>query len=216
MTSQDDAPQAPSRSGAVSTRRAGRSPTRRAVVPAGLVAVVVAGLAGGFVAGIPQRQGVTVVHGPPDCPAAPSPVPVRREGLDLRIVPVLPLPIGPVGATVCDYTGPAPVTSTGPAPVTTSLPVRGMVLDPARTAQLAGRLDSGGSDAPTGRPGTCPPDDGARVVITFRYAQDPPVQVTVRRSGCRTASNGVRTQLPRPDVLTLIDRLFAGGELREE
>jgi hypothetical protein len=57
----------------------------------------------------------------------------------------------------------------------------------------------------------CQGDDVSVVVVTFRYVSGPPVQVTVQRSGCRTASNGVRVEATRDDVLTRLDRLVATG-----
>jgi hypothetical protein len=207
MTSEDGAAAGPCAPDGTVARRAEASParrfgaprTRRAMVVSGLAVLAGLGVGGWFAVGGPDRQGVTEVSGPPDCPATVPPLPTPRRGLDLRIVPVLPLPIGPVGATLCHYPGPASGSVSGP--------VRGAVLDAARTSQVAGWLDSGRSQVPAGQVRSCPVDDGSAVVITFRYAEGPPAQVTVHRSGCRTASNGVRTELPRSDVLTLIDRM---------
>lgn len=172
-------------------------PTRRGLPPVAVAVVTVAvagsGLAGWFAGAGPDRQGVTGVSGPPGCPAAVPGLPPRRDGLDLRLVPVLPLPVGPVTATVCRYPGGSVVV--------------GVELDAARTAEVAGWFDTGGVPVPADRVLRCPGDDVPVVVVTFRYASGPPVQVTVQRSGCRTVSNGVRVEATRDDVLTRLDRL---------
>jgi hypothetical protein len=209
MTSEDGAsagPPAPDgtvprRAEAWSARRFGVPRTRRAMVASGLAVLAGLGVGGWFAVGGPDRQGVRDVSGPPDCPATVPPLPAPRRGLDVRIVPVLPLPIGPVGATLCDYPGSGSGSGSG------SASVHGAVLDAARTSQVAGWLDSGRYEVAASPAPRCPADDGSAVVITFRYADGPPAQVTVHRSGCRSVSNGVRTEMPRSDVLTLIDAL---------
>jgi hypothetical protein len=169
------------------------------------VAVVGAGLGVWLATGGARRQGVTRVAGPPDCPSVVVPPP-RRAGLDLRIVPVLPLPVGPVGATVCHYPGRQDRLGAAGAAGAAGL-VRGAILDAVRTAEVAGWLDSGRAEVEAGAASTCLVGDGPRVLITFRYADGPPVLVTVHRTGCRAVSNGLRTELPRSDVLKLIDGL---------
>ena len=219
MTSEDGAsagPPAPDgtaarRAEAWSARRFGAPRTRRAMLASGLAVLAGLGVGVWLAVGGPDRQGVRVVSGPPDCPATVPPLPAPRRGLDVRIVPVLPLPIGPVGATLCHYPGAASGSVSGSASGSASssgaVPVRGAVLDASRTSQVAGWLDSGRYEVPASPAQDCPADDGSAVVITFRYADGPPAQVTVHRSGCRTVSNGVRTEMPRSDVLTLIDAM---------
>lgn len=186
----------------------GRRRVRRSLVATGLAVMMVAGLGGWLASGAAQRQGITRVTGPPDCPLAVVAPPPRRAGLDLRIVPVLPLPVGPVRATVCHYSGGLDRSEkNGPVASGSGSLGHGAVLDAVRTAEVAGWLDSGRAEVAAGQILNCPAGDGSLVLITFRYADGPPVQVTVRRTGCRAVSNGVRTELPRTDVLTLIDGL---------
>jgi len=42
--------------------------------------------------------------------------------------------------------------------------------------------------------GSCPMDEGARLYAIFHYANEPPVPIEVKLSGCRFASNG-RSQM---------------------
>jgi hypothetical protein len=172
----------------------------RRVLGVAVVVAVAVGLIGWLAIGGADRQGVRQVAGPPDCPADPGPLPPQRDGLDRHLVPVLPLPIGPVGATVCRY--PALADRAGDA-------VGGAVLDASRTAEVAGRLDDGGVLVPPGGGGDCPADDGSALMVTFRYAQGPQVRVTVHPSGCRRITNGVRTQEGRPDLVSELDALIS-------
>lgn len=161
----------------------------------GMVAALA--VAGGvwWFGGGPQRQGITPVAGGPDCPMPVAQQPPPRDGLADHLVPIMArFPVGPERATVCRYPG----MNSRSAGV-----IRGAALDAARTAEVAGWLNSG--PAPTADPDTCTgQDDGSRIVLTFGYPQGPPVQVVIRTSGCPATSNGVRHEVTPREVVTRI------------
>lgn len=203
MTSDDDAPPVPGdaptrpRAGWVA-RRTGVLATRRTVT-IGIVAVLAIGAAGAWwLAGGPDRQGVARVSGEPDCPGFVAPTPQQRDGLAENLVPIMPeFPVGPDGATVCRYPG---------MNSRTDGVIHGAILDAARTAEVAGWLDT--ERDPAQSPDAClGQDDGSRIVLTFRYPQGPPVQVTIRTSGCPATTNGVRREVTPHDVVARIERL---------
>jgi hypothetical protein len=133
---------------------------------------------------------------------------VPRDGLDRHLVPVLPLPVGPIGATLCRYPPvPASDRKAGSA-ASAGRAIEGVVLDAARTAEVAGWLDVGGVVVPPGTVQHCPVDDGSALVLTFRYATGPRAQVIVHTAGCRTITNGVRTEAARPAVSARLDDLI--------
>lgn len=175
-------------------------PTRTRIVAAAALVGVGGGLATWGVVDRASRQGITRVATADDCPPVAGPLPPPRDGLDQHLVPVLPVPVGPIRAVICRYPVPGPV---GPA-------ATGAVLDATRTAEVAGWLDDASVLAP---PGTtdCPESGGPTLVMTFRYADGPPVQVTARSDGCRRATNGVRLEIARAEVVARIDRLIPSG-----
>jgi hypothetical protein len=202
MTSGDDAPpmsgdSSTRREDGWSARRIGGSATRRTMV-IGIVAVLAIGTGAWWLAGGPDRQGVTRMSGAPDCPALVPQAPLQRDGLADNLVPIMPkFPVGPVGATVCRYPG---------MNSRTDGVVHGAELDEARTAEVAGWLDT--EHDPARSPDAClGQDDGSRLVLTFRYPQGPPVRVTIRTSGCPASTNGVRREVTRHDVVARIERL---------
>jgi len=165
-------------------------------VPLLLVAVPVAAVAGWSLAGPPA--GATAIT-PGGCPASyPSALPpVGQVSGNDRLVPV-----GPVSVRLCAFPP--------------SGPVRSRVLDPARTAALAGLLDTPAAE--TDDPGArarCAPA-ASRVLLVFRYKQaDPPAAVlpellvAVDGGPCGLVATSARVETGRTDVVTEVSRLLA-------
>ena len=140
-----------------------------------------------------------------DC-AAGAPVgapgePARTDAAD-HLVPVLPVPVGPVGATLCRYSGPQGGLEAG------------LRLDATRTAEVAGWLDA--LPAAPGESPTCPGDasdpavdtaTGPVDLVTFGYREGAEVTVAVRHGPCVAASNGVLTATDGPALTARFDEL---------
>jgi hypothetical protein len=126
----------------------------------------------------------------PTAPTLPLPAPAREDAAE-HLVPVLPVPVGPVRATLCRYT----TDSTGDP--------LGLTLDATRTAEVAGWLDV----LPAGRetvPGCATEDVGTVDVVTFGYPEGADASVVIWQGSCVIASNGTLTAT---GDTALVDRL---------
>ncbi len=151
----------------------------------------------------PRARGVHATSSCPSQPAADamgagSGAGPPRAGSRERMVPVLPVPVGPVRTTVCRY-APAGGATTGALRLVASAR-----LDAARTAEAAGWLDTAVSAVPAR---VCPAGTAAVDVLTFGYPQGPDVVVTIRRLGCGTVSNGVLERRPGRALIRALDGL---------
>ena len=181
-----------------SSRRVLRRPARWALVA---LVVVGAGAAGWQVAGAPPDGAGTV---PPSCPAALAADRLAggRGGVADRIVPVpLPQPRGPVAVRICAYPASRPGTA----------PARQVALDPPRTAELAGVLDTPPSAAvaATARPADCPAGDGPVTLLLFRYTTGEPLVAEVEGGPCALVSTSARVERGRADVVDLVARALS-------
>lgn len=166
-------------------------------VGAVLLAAGAAGAAGWWWAGPPADGGGTV---PPDCPTtlASSVLATGRGGVSDRLVPVpLPQPRGPVAVRLCRY------------PTTGAALLSGAVLDPPRTAELAGVMNTPGPGAVTvtARPPDCAAD-GPVTLLLFRYTQGDPLVAEVGGGGCALVTTSARIERGRSDVVRLVDAAF--------
>jgi hypothetical protein len=160
-----------------------------------------AGVTGWLVAGPPADGAGTV---PPPCPASlpADPLALGRGGVADRLVPVpLPQPRGPVAVRICSY----------PAGAAGTAPYRSAVLDPPRTAELAGVLNDSGpgvaTTAVTGRPRPpgCP-SGGPVILLLFRYTQGEPLVAMVDGGLCALVSTSARAEAGRVDVTQILAR----------
>ena len=187
---------------------------RRLGVLAGVA--IAAGLGWWWLAGGPAHQGYSVAP-PAACAATSSAIPFpapARPGLDRFVLPVGPVPVAPVRATVCRYAAGGRLAGA-------------LELDPARTAVLAAAVAEPLTGWPddallakhppaltdaqldAARPPGCSPD-GSAVVLTFAYPQGPPVVVRVREGPCADLTNGtisLRTPPAVADSLAALPRL---------
>ncbi len=171
---------------------------RRAGGTAAVGALLVATTAWWMSGAGPAARGVAP---DPACPGALSaavqaPLP-PRAGLADHLVPVGPLPIGPVRASVCRYG-----VAKGERPPAL---VAGARLDAARTAEAAGWLDSVpvAPSVAAGCTGDAPLD-----VLTFGYADGPDVRVVLHHGGCPDVTNGVLVLPPTADLVSRLDELI--------
>ena len=166
--------------------------SRVARVVAPVSAVVLAGAAGWVLAGAPADGAGTV---PPACPPAlvgpavlAAPAPGDRSGVPDRLVPVpLPQPRGPVSVRLCAYAADG-------APLG-----RQATLDPPRTGELAGVMNTPGAGAVavTARPAGCA--GGPVTLLLFRYTQGEPL-VARLDGACDLVSTSARAERGRADV----------------
>ncbi|HEY6796627.1 MAG TPA: hypothetical protein VI248_18290 [Kineosporiaceae bacterium] len=160
------------------------------------LAAGVAGTAGWVIAGSPQDGAGTV---PPACPATlpATPLAAGRGGVGDRLVPVpLPQPRGPVAVRICGY----------PAAAAGARLHRSAVLDPPRTAELAGIMNTPARSEEVpggGRPVDCP-DAGPVTLLLFRYTQGPPLVAEVDAGSCGLVSTSARTERGRADVVQIV------------
>ena len=175
-----------------------------------------AGLAWWWLDGGPARQGYSVAA-PDACPPTSAstifPVPAR-DRLDRFVLPVGPVPVAPLTATVCRYAAGGRLAGA-------------LALDPGRTASLAAAVatpvtgwpdDALAAKRPpaltdaqldAAKPPGCSPD-GSAVVLTFAYPHGPPVVVRVREGPCADLTNGtiiLRTPPVVADALAALPRL---------
>jgi len=171
-------------------------------------ALVVAGsaLIGWRVAGAPPDGAGTV---PPSCPVALAAdrLTTGRGGVADRLVPVpLPQPRGPVAVRICVYPSGRPGVA----------PVRQVTLDPPRTAELAGVLNTppsppslptspAAATAAAARPADCPPG-GPVTLLLFRYTQGKPLVAELDAGACALVSTSARVERGRTDVVDLVAR----------
>jgi hypothetical protein len=123
-------------------------------------------------------------------PTVPLPAPEREDAAE-HLVPVLPVPVGPVRATLCRYPAGGSETPTG------------LELDATRTAEIAGWLDTLPSDGAT-VPGCATDTDGPVDVVTFGYPEGADATVVIWHGSCVVASNGALTAT---GDATVVDRL---------
>jgi hypothetical protein len=171
----------------------GGTPARRTSAAAAL-AVVLAGAAGWVIAG-PPRDGAGTV--PPACPVVlpAQPLATGRGGVGDRLVPVpLPQPRGPVAVRICAYPAAAPGTPLR----------RSAALDPPRTAELAGVMNT--PDRPG--PGAVGPPDcpgaGPVTLLLFRYTQGAPLVAQVDAGCGAVVSTSARIERGRTDVVRIV------------
>lgn len=128
--------------------------------------------------------------------AAPSGAPgtpVRADAAE-HVVPVLPVPVGPVRATLCRYSGQRGGLEAG------------LRLDATRTAEVAGWLDA--LPATSGEVTSCSADaSGPFDLVTFGYHEGAEVTVAVRHGHCVAASNGILTATGGPALTARFDEL---------
>jgi hypothetical protein len=198
---------APSPAGPQAVRRALR---RASSGGATVLAVIAAGAAGWFLAGPPDDAAALV---PPACPAsadvatgsAAGPAadvvgavaePGYLAGVPQQLVPMpLPQPRGPVSVRICRYAG------GGDGSYRLS---RSVVVEPTRTAALAGLMDK--TPGATPAPGCLP---GANVdVLVFRYTEGLPLRVEVLGGRCALVRTPARAESGRQDVVRAIDALL--------
>jgi hypothetical protein len=85
-----------------------------------------------------------------------------------------------------------------------------LVLDARRVKRLALKFDRLKRLSGSGRATACPADRGAEIMAFFEYSAEKEDAVTVRTSGCRTASNGyLRRSAALPPGPKLIRQLEA-------
>lgn len=139
----------------------------------------------------PMARGIVATSScDPTAPTVPLPAPEREDAAE-HLVPVLPVPVGPVRARLCRYSTDGSGTPAG------------LELDATRTAEIAGRLDTLPSGW-TAVPG-CATDTGGPVdVVTFGYLEGADATVVIWHGSCVIASNGVLTAT---GDATLVDRL---------
>jgi len=117
-----------------------------------------------------------------DVAAQPVSTPVCAEKLSPHpgTGPAKPLVPGtPAAAVVCHYSAPVPA---GVVPLTKSV----IVTD---VNGLVAALNAADTTPPSRRT-MCPMDNGTSDVVIFAYAKGDPVYVTVKPTGCATATNG--------------------------
>lgn len=187
-----------------------------------LSVVAVAGTVGWAFAG-PPPEGIAML--PPACPAALSaPTPgvwrpaasrIGPAGAGARgyraavpdvLVPMpLPQPRGPVTVRVCGYRQDGD----------RHLVVRERVLDPTRTAVLAGLLNAWPDPVavtPPVLPEGCEPRAGDDpVVLVFRYTEGDPALVEVVGGPCQIVATSARVDQRRGDVVRFVAEVLAGG-----
>lgn len=169
-----------------------------------MTAAVLAAAVVGWVLAGPPADGTAVV--PPACPVSFDPAqpgaPGYHAGDPGQLVPMpLPEPRGPVSARICRYEERA-----GRYELR-----RSVVVDPVRTATLAGMmnerqqrsLDSFGSSG-------CPPTVGPDVLI-FRYREGRPLRVDVLGGNSAQVRTSARTELGRQDVVLAVDELVCSA-----
>jgi len=174
------------------------------------------GLGWWWLAGGPAGQGYAPAPASA-CPATSAstifPVPAR-DRLDRFVLPVGPVPVAPLTATVCRYAAGGRLAGA-------------LALDPGRTASLAAAVatpvtgwpdDALAAKRPpaltdaqldAAKPPGCSPD-GSAVVLTFAYPHGPPVVVRVREGPCADLTNGtiiLRTPPVVADALAALPRL---------
>jgi hypothetical protein len=159
-----------------------------------VVPVIAMGLVGAVASAIwlAPHQGITKTkHADRVCPKSLSkvwagwplgPISVRSDAWQ-HLVPVQPLPVGPVYATVCSYDQ-------------QGKPVGAVQLDGARSAELAGVIDNPKIANPeVGTPGELKPKS---VVVIMTYAEGDPAKLVINEEG--SVSNGVLYDTGRKDV----------------
>jgi hypothetical protein len=185
--------------------------------------VIACGAAGYLIAGPPPDSAEIT---PPPCPAtypggagrvgtivaAPGTERATNPGATDRLVPVLPLPIGPVSVRLCAYRSPAAGT------VSSS-----RVLDVPTSAALAALLDIprpadnppfgtvgtiGGPTLDASRATSCRPGP-APAVLMFRYHAADPLLVTVDGGACGVVATRARVEQDRQDVVRRVADLLA-------
>jgi hypothetical protein len=131
-----------------------------------------------------------------DCAAqAPWEIGTERPDLAEHLVPVLPVPVGPVRSTLCRYDAEGAL-------------IAGLRLDATRTAEVAGWLDA--LPASAGPATACPaPGPGPVDVVTFGYREDGDATVLVRHGGCVAAGNGILTATAGPELTARFDEFVA-------
>jgi hypothetical protein len=157
---------------------------QRIAAAIGISTLLLFGSSCGGSASPPTTTGPIVTARPAPCPSkAPTTEPSpARSGLDVDLVPP-----GPVYGTVCRYQGFNGTAKPG------SL-VRSHLLSGAALTSVVALFDSPRWQVIT-QPAVynCPMDDGASDMVEFAYPTGPAARVRVALSGCRFASNGVRT-----------------------
>ncbi len=192
------------------------SPVARRVAGLLIALGTSAALAGWWLDGGPGRQGYSAVR-PGTCPVGvesvvfPSPGRVR---LDRFVLPVGPVPVAPLRATVCRYAAGGRLAG-------------GLALDPARTASLAGvvaqpltgwpddalaaKRPPALSDTQLAEAGPRPcVADGSGAVLVFAYPVGAQVVVRVRTGPCADLTNGtitLRTPAAVGSALAALPRL---------
>jgi hypothetical protein len=167
---------------------------------------VASAAAAGWVWAGPPADGTAIV--PPSCPVrVPAAFGTPVVGDAGTAVADRLVPVGPVSVRVCGY-------ASGGAAVVTQ-----RVLDPTRTAALAGTLDTpppgaavdgaGGPDRAQQQRARCA--GASPAVLVFRYKQAPTLLVTVAGGGCRLVSTSARGETGRDDVVREVARILAGG-----
>jgi hypothetical protein len=170
----------------------------RLVTSAVLLVLVAGGTAAWWISpNGPSARGVFRIHSCPDRPDFHAGGGFR-PGKDLHIVPVLPVPNGPVRTTVCRYRAARPSLSAFRL-------VGSARLDASRTAELAGWLDY--TQGPRWD-AACGPSPLNLDVLTFAYPDGPDVGVLLGvATGCGSVTNGTTEATASQTLIRGLDEL---------
>lgn len=171
-----------------------RRPSPRVLRTAGLCCAGVVALVGALA--LAQGQGLTPLDVATDgCPATLAGARPTGEGLREdaaeHLVPVLPVPVGAIGATVCRYEGADGV-------------VAAVRLDASRAMELAGVADDPRAATPTASTGSAVTGTSGWAV-TFTYADGDDQVLVVGADGA--ADNGALEATGRTDLVQALLRL---------